>query len=229
MASSKSASSLAIAVLLCAAAAAQAQQLPARVEIFYEVQRNGSAVAEISAALEQADGHYKLVEKWSGRSFYALLGKATRTSSGSLGKFGVRPAEFTDERSGRDTARAWLDWKTNTMTMRYKGRTKSEPIPPNAQDRISFMLALAVAPAGAKSGDYHLVDGRGVSHHVYDFAGRERVETPAGTFDAVKVARGTPDERTEFWFATALGGLPVRMLAIEKGTRWDQLATRIER
>lgn len=218
---------LAVLFLLCATAARA--QLPAHVEIFYEVQRNGSAVAEISAALEQADGRYKLVEKWSGRSLYALLGKATRTSVGALGKFGVRPAEFTDERSGRDTARAWLDWTTNTMTMRYKGRTKSEAIPPNAQDRISFMLALAVAPAGAKTGDYHLVDGRGVSHHVYDFAGRENVQTPAGTFDAVKVVRGTPDERTEFWLATALGGLPVRMLAVEKGTRWDQLATRIQR
>ena len=229
MASSKSASSLAIVLLWCAAAAAHAQQLPARAEVFYQVQRNGSAVAEISAALEHADGRYRLVEKWSGRGLYSLLGKATRTSSGALGKFGVRPEEFTDERSGRDTARAWLDWKTNTMTMRYKGRTKSEPIPPNAQDRISFMLALAVAPPGAKNGDYHLVDGRGVSHHVYDFAGRERVETPAGAFDAVKVVRGTPDERTEFWLAIALGGLPVRMLAIEKGTRWDQLATRIEK
>ena len=217
----------AVLFLLCATAARA--QLPAHVEIFYEVKRNGSAVAEISAALEQADGRYKLVEKWSGRSLYALLGKATRTSTGALGKFGVRPDEFTDERSGRDTARAWLDWKANTMTMRYKGRTKSEPIPPNAQDRISFMLALAVAPPGAKNGDYHLIDGRGVSHHVYDFAGRERVETPAGSFDAVKVVRGTADDRSEFWLATSLGGLPVRMLAIEKGTRWDQLATRIEK
>jgi len=43
------------------------------------------------------------------------------------------------------------------------------------------------------------------------------------------VVRGTEDDRNEFWFATALGGLPVRMLAIEKGNRWDQVATRIER
>jgi hypothetical protein len=217
----------AVLLLLCATTAHA--QLPARVEIFYEVQRNGSTVADISAALEQADGKYKLVEKWSGRGLYALLGKATRTSIGALGKFGVRPAEFTDERSGRDTARAWLDWTTSTMTMRYKGRTKTEPIPPDAQDRISFMLALAVAPAGAKTGDYHLVDGRGVSHHVYQFAGRERIETPAGAFDAIKVMRGDDNERSEFWLATALGGLPVRMLATEKGTRWDQVATRISR
>ena len=204
-------------LLLAFAPGAQAQ-LPKRAEIVYEVQRNGSAMAEITALLEQADGRYKLTEKWQGRGMYALLGKATRISVGSLDANGVRPAEFTDERSGRDTARAALDWKTGTMTFRYKGRSRSEAIPPNAQDRISFMLALALAPAGAKTGDYHLVDGRGVSHHIYQFAGRERVQTPAGTFDAVKVVRGKDDDRAEFWLATALGGLPVRMLAIEKGT-----------
>ena len=129
-------------VLIAFAAGAQAQ-LPARAEIVYEVQRNGSAMAEITALLEQADGRYKLTEKWQGRGLYSLLGKATRISVGSLGANGVRPAEFTDERSGRDTARASLDWKTGTMTFRYKGRSRSESIPPNAQDRISFMLALA--------------------------------------------------------------------------------------
>ena len=220
---------LPLCLLMLAFASGAQAQLPSRAEIVYEVTRNGSAMAEISALLEQADGRYKLVEKWQGHGIYALLGKATRTSIGSLGANGVRPAEFSDERSGRDTARAWLDWAKGTMTFRYKGRSRSEPIPPNAQDRISFMLALAVAPPGAKTGDYHLVDGKGVSHHIYQFLGRERVQTPAGTFDAVKVVRGTEDDRNEFWFATALGGLPVRMLAIEKGNRWDQVATRIER
>ena len=63
-----------------------------RAEIVYEVQRNGSAMAEITALLEQADGRYKLAEKWQGRGIYALLGKATRISIGSLGANSVRPA-----------------------------------------------------------------------------------------------------------------------------------------
>jgi hypothetical protein len=41
--------------------------------------------------------------------------------------------------------------------------------------------------------------------------------------------RTKDDERTEIWLAAPLGGLPVRMLAVEKGTRWDQVATRIQR
>lgn len=218
-----------LALLLLAQAPALAQ-LPPRLEITYEVLRNRSPMAEITARLEQSAGSYRLIETWHGRGIYALLGKATRTSEGSIGAAGPRPHEFTDERSGRDTARARFDWSANTLTQRYKGRTRSEPMPPNAQDRLSFILALSVAPPGSKTGDFHLVDGRGVSHHVYTFSGRERVQTAAGEFDALKVVRAKDDERTEIWLASELGNLPVRMLAVEKsGTHYDQVAVRISR
>ena len=217
-----------LALLLLLAGPAHAQ-LPARLVITYDVLRNGSVVAEIVGNFQQADGNYQLVETWRGRGIYSLLGRAKRTSIGRLISGGVQPLEYTDERSGRDTARASFDWTAKTATFRYRGKTRTEPMHPNPQDRLSFILALALAPAGSKTGDYHLVDGRGVSHHIYEFAGRERVQTPVGEFDAQKVLRGKEDERAEIWLAGALGGLPVRMLVVEKGTRWDQVATRIER
>jgi uncharacterized protein DUF3108 len=221
------ASSLLFLLLVQASAHAQ---LPPRLEITYEVLRNGSKIAEIVGRLESTADSYRLTESWHGKGIYALLGRAMRTSEGKLSAAGPRPLEFVDERSGRDTARASFDWSANTLTMRYKGRSRTEPIPPNAQDRLSFILALSLAPPGSKTGDYHLVNGRGVSHHVYEFNGRERVQTAAGEFEALKVVRGAPDERTEIWLASAFGGLPVRMLAVEKGgSRWDQVATRIER
>ncbi|HEY8249712.1 MAG TPA: DUF3108 domain-containing protein [Burkholderiales bacterium] len=219
-----------VALFLLLMASAHAE-LPPRLQITYDVLRNGSAVAEIVGRLESDGNTYRLTESWKGRSFYALLGRAMRTSEGSLTPALVRPREFTDERSGRDTARAWFDWGANAMTLRYKGKSRTEPIPPNAQDRLSFILALSAAPADAKHGDYHLVDGRGVSHHIYEFAGRERVQTPAGEFDARKIVRGAKDDdQVQIWLAKPLGGLPVRMLVVEKGgTRWDQVATRVER
>lgn len=201
--------------------------LPARLEIRYEVLRNGSRIAEITGRLEQGAGSYRLTETWHGKGIYMLLGKAKRTSEGSLGADGPRPREFTDERSGRDTARAWFDWNAKTLTLRYKGRTSREPMPAHAQDRLSFVLALSVAPAGSKSMEFALVDGRGVSYHVYEFSGRERVRTAAGEFDALKIVRGKGDERTEIWLAAQLGHLPVRMLAVKDGTRYDQVATHI--
>jgi hypothetical protein len=213
--------------LMVFAACAHAE-LPARLEITYEVLRNGSAIAEIVGRFEKTGDGYRLTESWRGRGIYTLLGRALRTSEGSLGNGRPRPREFTDERSGRDTARTWFDWRANTMTMRYKGRTRSEPIPPNAQDRLSFILALSLAPPGTKVMDFHLVDGRGVSHHFYRFSGREAVKTDAGEFDAHKVVRTSGDDRLEIWLATALGNLPVRMLGVDKnGARYDQVATHI--
>jgi len=214
-------------LLLALAAPAQAG-LPARLEIAYELLRNGSLVAEVTGRFEHGNGSYQLVETWKGRGMYALLGRATRTSQGSLGADGPRPREFADERSGRATARAWFDWSAKTLTMRYKGAARTEPIPPNAQDRLSFILALSASPAGRKSIDLHVVDGRGVSRHLYEFNGRERLKTAAGEFDTLKVVRARDHERAEFWLAAELGHLPVRILVVEKnGTRYDQLATRV--
>ena len=228
MASSRRISS-ALALLLLACAAVARAELPQRLEITYELLRNGSKAAEIVGRFERAGKEYRLTESWRGRGLYSLLGRALRTSVGELAPSGPHPLEYTDERSGRDTARAWFDWKGNVLTSRYKGKTRTEAMPPNAQDRLSFVLALSMAPKGAQRGDYHLVDGRGTSHHIYEFAGRERVQTPVGEFDALKVVRTKGDERLEIWLAAEFGGLPVRVLGMEDGTRFEQVATRIER
>src|SRR5919198_3676924 len=84
---------------------------PAQLEIVFTLKRNGSPMAEVVERLEYAKGNYKLTETWKGRGMYALLGTARRVSQGSLADGALRPREFFDERSGRDTARAWFDWK----------------------------------------------------------------------------------------------------------------------
>ena len=84
---------------------------PPRVELEFDVLRNGSRMAEVVDRLEHANGTYELTEHWKGRGVYALLGRAKRVSRGALGPDGPRPHEYMDERSGRDTQRVWFDWK----------------------------------------------------------------------------------------------------------------------
>lgn len=215
--------------LLISFAAVAAAEPPAKVEITYTMTRNGSAMAEVVERLEYAGGNYHLTETWKGKGIYALLGTARRVSQGSIVQGVLRPREFFDERSGRDTARAWFDWKAQTLTMQYKGNRASEPLPPNAQDRLSFFFALSLLPGKAESVSYSIADGKGLSRHVYKVVGRERVTTPVGVFDAVKVARNSDDRETaELWLSAAHAWIPVRLLVVEKdGTRYEQLATRI--
>ena len=97
-----------------------------------------------------------------------------------------------------------------------------------AHDRLAFAFDFAFAPPRKGEVAFDLFDGRGLSRHVYTVGERERVKTPAGEFDSLKVSRGTEDDRTDIWLAADLSYLPVRILVVEKnGTRYDQVATKI--
>lgn len=220
-----------ISLPLALGAAAQTAP-PARVEIHYELTRNGSTMAEVVERLEHGNGAYQLTETWKGRGIYRLLGRAMRESKGELAAGGPRPREFVDERSGRDTQRVWFDWSASTITRRYKGPTRTEPVPANTQDRLSFLLALAYLSQKGEPVSLYVADGRGMSHHTYTPNGREQLATPAGEFDALKLTRRNPGsgDVSEIWLAADLGYLPVRIVIQEKdGTRYEHVATRIFR
>jgi hypothetical protein len=215
--------------LLGASAALAQSAPPARVEIEYELQRNGTTMAEVVERLEHANGTYRMTETWRGRGVYALLGRAKRTSEGGLEADGPRPREYVDERSGRDTQRVSFDWKANTITRRYKGATRTEPVPLDTQDRLSFLLALTFRSQKGEPISFHVADGRGMSRHTYRPNGRERLATPAGEFDTVKLIRKNEGsgEVAEIWLAANRSYLPVRILVVEKdGTRYEHIATR---
>jgi len=220
-----------VASLALSASAAAQQALPPRIEVEYELKRNGTVMADVVDRLEHANGSYELTEHWKGKGMYALMGKARRSSQGALDATGPHPREFVDERSGRDTQRVLFDWTANTITRRYKGDTRTEAVPQDTQDRLSFLLALTYASRSGQPVSFHVADARGMSHHSYAPVGRERVSTPAGEFEAVKVVRKNddPGESAEFWFAVERGYLPVRILVVEKdGTRFEHLAKRIQ-
>jgi hypothetical protein len=217
--------------LLISVAGLAAAEPPPRLEVTYSLTRNGSSMAEVTEQLEYSGGNYKLTETWKGKGIYALLGTARRVSQGTIEKSVLRPREFFDERSGRDTARAWFDWGARTLTMQYQGRKKSEELPPNAQDRLSFLFALSLLPAsGSDNVNYSIFDGKGQSRHSYKLAGRERVSLPIGEFDAVKVLRVGDEDSAAMWLAAEYGYVPVRLLIVEKdGARYEQQAIRISR
>jgi uncharacterized protein DUF3108 len=204
---------------------------PPHLEIGFTLSRNGSPMADVTERLDYAGGDYQLTETWKGRGIYALLGSARRVSQGSIAQGTLRPREFFDERSGRDTARAWFDWQAGTLTMQYKGNKAAEPLPPNAQDRLSFLFAISLVPGKSDSVTYTIADGKGLSRHVYKVVGRERIRTPAGEFDTIKVARQRDErESAELWLAAERAFIPVRLVVVEKdGTRYEQIATRISR
>jgi hypothetical protein len=197
------------------------------VELAYETARNGTVLAEVSYLLEHDGRTYRITETSQGRGILALRGTSRRTSRGIVSPQGLKPVEFVDERTGRSTARANFDWEAKTVTLQYKGEPRTEPLPPQAHDRLAWLFDFAFAPRRHEA-VFDLFDGRGQSHHVYTLAGRERIKTPLGEFEALRFMRGNDRERTEIWLASKLDFLPLRILVVEKdGTRYEQVATKI--
>ena len=116
--------------------------------------------------------------------------------------------------------------------MQYSGHKGSEEMPPNSQDRLSFLLAVTMMPGRTKYMKLSIFDGKGQSRHEYDVGGRERVKTPAGEFDAVKITRRTePGQKdsAHLWVSADFG-LPVRLVHVERdGKSCEHVAKRISR
>ena len=79
---------------------------PARIEIAYEVRRDGSVVAEVVEVLEHGGGRYQITETSKGKGLLAFAGTIKRTSRGLADADGVRPLEYLDERPGRNSRRS---------------------------------------------------------------------------------------------------------------------------
>jgi Protein of unknown function (DUF3108) len=219
---------IAISAWICARAHAAP---PAHAEIDYDVLRNGSAMAEVVDRFEHDGKTYRVVEQWHGKGFFALLGGITRTSNGTIGGGALRPLEFTDVRTGRDPVHAEFNWADRSMTLESNGKSHTQALPAHAQDKLSMLYAFAFDVPGTKPVPVNATDGKGVSHYVFEAAGRQEIETPAGKFDSLRIVKrkeGPDDHGTEIWLARDHGYLPIRILITDNdGTRIDQVVTRI--
>lgn len=219
---------IAISAWFCACAHAAP---PPRVEIDYDVLRNGSVMAEVVDRFEHDGKSYHIVEEWHGKGLFALLGGITRTSSGMLSSGTIRPLEFSDVRTGRDPVRAVFDWADGSLKLEASGTTRTQPMPAHAQDKLSMLYSFAFDLPGTAPVAINATDGKGVSRYVFEAAGRQAITTPAGDFDALRLVKrkdGPDDHGTEIWLARARDYLPIRVLITDKdGTRIDQIVTRI--
>jgi Protein of unknown function (DUF3108) len=216
------------AIALSIVPAAQAAP-PPHVVIDYQVLYNGGALATVQHVLEHDGSTYRLSETWEGSGLLALLGEVRRTSQGRVTPDGLRPLEYEDERPRRHKAIARFSWESHTLTQEFRDGPQVQPLPPNAQDRLSFLFATAFHAPESQQLEFNVADGKGVSHYQFAVAGRERLSVPAGDFDALRLDQVDDGGRaTQVWLDAGHSYLPLRVLVVQKdGTRIDQVAARI--
>ncbi len=130
-----------------------------------------------------------------------------------------RPLHYVyDRRGGRKTRHVEMrfHWERGEVEHRVDDRPPWRlEIPPHAQDKLLYQIAIMLDLARGAPLRYRIADGGRLRDYRFEVLGRETVEVPAGRFETVKIRRLDDRRGTTVWCAPDLRYLPVRLAQTE--------------
>jgi len=202
-----------------AASAEESAALPA-IEVRYAVSWGGLGVGKIDVSLKPdgtAGCYLYTTTSHPTALARSLYGAPNESSQFCVAQGRVRSKHFNSVLPGDDKQSYMLnfDWDKNSVTDE-NGLTRS--IPANAVDSFALQQAVRLwVAAHAKDenppvAEFDMVDRKNLTHYQFKLSGHETVQTPAGTFDALKMERiDNPNKEGHFWLAAERDYMPVKI------------------
>jgi hypothetical protein len=185
----------------------------------YGVAYKGRNVGESVQTLERADDGYRFRSVTEAQGIARLLRRQpiVEESLFELHDGMPRPLEFRLDdgtRRGEDDVTIDFDWADGAARVVTEDGSMELPLEPGVHDRATLQLALMMELAADTGLASHaLIDDASVKTYSYEVAGQEMLDTPAGTYDTIKVVqrRDGSSRHTIIWLAPSLEHLPVKI------------------
>lgn len=226
--------SLAAFVLLLAAATAQGAT-PNTISASYEVSLNGLRVVKITEQFKADEGSYRVESESTPVGLYKIVQPrpARFVSRGRVTERGLMPEYFEGSRGATDKRRVSgaFDWPAQRITLEHDGAKDRFELPAGAQDRLSMMYQfMRLSYDGVTQLEFAMTNGRKIDQYRFSITHDVELDTPLGRMKTLHLVkqRDPGDSVTELWIAPEHGNLPVKMLVIEDGTRYEQIVTAID-
>jgi hypothetical protein len=227
---------LIIWLLWCCSASAIAADSPSRLQVSYDVIKDGIKAATITETYTRKHDGYHIESVSKAVGLVALIKPETIhvISEGTVTAKGLRPITFTNKReldAERNTS-ADFDWTGSLITLNDRGGKRTLPLPAGTQDRLSAMYQFMFAPLkNATALDFYMTNGSKVDIYNYLITPDQSVTVPLGTFKALYVASPPKagESRTEIWLATDHANFPYKMVITDPdGGKFMQVLTRFD-
>ena len=195
-----------------------ARRLPRKGQMVYQLYlgNNKFSVGRTQQSWEITGDGYRLASVSETTGLAALFSRQRLAyeSNGRLTVNGLKPERFTTERvrgSKIEKAAADFDWSAQTAAVGDPQR--SVALPADAQDIVSFMYQLGLAPLTPGRIALPITNGWKLERYELEIGTEEQLETPFGVLRAVPVkqVRRPDQESIELWLAPAYRWLPVRI------------------
>jgi len=148
----------------------------------------------------------------------------------------LRPVEYSYYRKAftkKKQSSQLYNWSAGTATNTAKGRTSTVLLDNKTYDNVSYQIQLwQDLKAGLSEMSYSLADDDHLKALEFNRIGEERINTPAGSFETIKVIRDRGENsarKTTLWFAKHLDHVLVKLEQTETdGKQYVILLSRLE-
>lgn len=135
----------------------------------------------------------------------------------------LRPLSYHYQKKAlgkKRTAEVLFNWDNLEVTNRVENKPWQMAIKPGVQDKLSYQLLLQHEVAkGLETFSYEVADGGKLKTYQFEVEGKEQIDAPIGSFEAIRVKRVREEgsERETFiWFAPELNYQIIKLHQIEK-------------
>lgn len=148
-----------------------------------------------------------------------FIGQLTEVSDFCVAGGEIVPKRYSFNRADKAEDNYVLEFDQDAGEVRGPGK-KMRPLPESAMDRLLIQIAVRDfvvnhKPAGTLPTEprgFTMVEDDRIKTYTLQVMGQERVKTPAGELDAIRVERiKDPRKTTLFWLSPDLGYIPVRV------------------
>ena len=196
--------------------------LPPAFQADYTVKKGSMKLGNLQTTLKYSGNKYSYHKKTKATGLAALLTgiKITENTDGTFAGHQLTPQNylFNQSRHGKSKIDK-AAFRGDKVAGAYKGKSYHFTIKKGTQDRASLEIMLAQHLTQNKAQLNYQIVGRGEQiEYKFQKLGAERLKTPAGTFNTikVKVIRKGGKRDTTFWMAKELGYMPVKVVHREK-------------
>lgn len=205
-------------------------------EAQYQLQWKGLDVGTSVHSLRKVGSDRYVAEAISKPNISILPFRSNEKSEFFLKNNMIQPLmyEFDNEEKGKVLrGSVFFDWSTNEAIKRFQGRMgrneKGEKLPNqskeklvnNTQDKVTYTLALRQDLLNRKNNyTYTVIEPRKTKQYVFNVVGEEKVKTPMGEFDTVKLEHISDNKErvTQIWLAKDFDYLMIKLVQIKNGT-----------
>lgn len=205
-----------LAALACVGNAAAANLKP--MSATYSVVRDGKAIGDANYSLvANPDGTWTLRSQTRGSAGMAkLLGLDVREESTfrwSDGKPQGLHYDYKQDAAIKSKRRAIdFDWNAQQARVSDNGKNFAYQIPQGTIDRSTVAIALGQAvAAGAHDAMLPVAAKDHVEQQTFATRGEEKINVPAGSFNAVRIERTDAAGKARSWYAPNVTTLPIRV------------------